>query len=217
MRTFILATVIAAAPAAAFAQAPRAYVSGAGGFATTADGTSGDVRGEAGVTIAPHVFVFGDVGRFHNLQPSSVQPAVDAASQSLSAIGVDVTGSAQVPAWYTSGGVRLQIPAGSRLTPYVFTSLGMARLTPKATFSYASGTLGDTAPAIGDDVTSQVVSTGTFTQPPSTAALMWSGGGGVEAPIARGLVFDASYRLSRVSADTPLHAQGLTFGVGYRF
>jgi Outer membrane protein beta-barrel domain len=217
MRTLILAAAIAAAPAAAMAQTPRAYISGAGGFATTTDGTSGDVVGEAGVHVAPHVFVFADVGRFHNLEPSVVQPTIDAATQTLSANGVDVTGSGRVPAWYSSGGVRVQIPARGRVTPYVFGSLGVAHLTPQATFSYTSGTLGDTTPTAGDDVTSQVVSLGDFTQPASTNALMLSGGAGIEAPIAKHLVLDAGYRASRVNADTPLHTQGLTFGVGYRF
>lgn len=216
MRTIILAAIVAAAPASAFAQT-HAYVNGAGGFATTTDGTSEDVLGEAGVRVAPNLFVFGDVGRFHNLQPSAVQPAIDTTVQTLSAIGVDVTSTSSVPAWYTSGGVRYQIPTRARVTPYVFTSVGMARLTPRATFSYTSGQLGDTPPNTGDDVTSQLVSLGDFTQPAATNALMISGGGGIEAPIARHLVVDAGYRLSHVNADTPLHAQGLTFGVGYRF
>ena len=137
MRTIILAAIVAAAPASAFAQT-HAYVNGAGGFATTTDGTSGDVLGEAGVRVAPNLFVFGDVGRFHNLQPSAVQPAIDTTVQTLSAIGVDVTSTSSVPAWYTSGGVRYQIPTRARVTPYVFTSVGMARLTPRATRRHAA-------------------------------------------------------------------------------
>ena len=217
MRTFIMAAAIVAIPAATFAQSTRAYIDGAGGFATTGEGTSGNVLAEGGVKVAPHLFVFGDVGRFHNLLPSEVQPAVDSATQTLSALGVDVSGDARVPAWYTSGGLRAQIPAGNRLTPYVFGSVGVARLTPHATFSYTSGTLGEISPSVGDDVTTQVISMGEFTQPAATNAMMFSGGAGVEAPIAGRLVVDASYRLSRVNWDSPLHTQGLTFGVGYRF
>jgi hypothetical protein len=217
MRTIIIAAIVAAAPAAAFAQSTNAYVTGVGGFATSADGTSGNVLGEAGVKVAPHLFVFGDVGRFHDLEPSELQPAVANAASTLSTIGVDVTGTSRVPAWYTTGGLRAQIPAGSRLMPYVFGSVGVARLTPEATFSYTSGTLGDSSLTPGEDVTSQVVSLGEFTQPPATSALMVSGGAGVEAPIARRVVLDASYRYSRLNTDSPLHTQGLTFGVGYRF
>jgi len=217
MRTLILAAAIAIAPAAAFAQPARAYVNGTGGFATTTDGTSGDVSAEAGVKVAPHLFVFGDVGRFHNLQPSEVTSAVDATTATLSTLGIDVTGNARVPAWYTTGGVRAEIPTGHHVMPYVFGSVGLARLTPEATFSYNSGTIGATTPTVGDDVTPQVVSLGNYTQPAATNALMISGGGGIEAPIAGRLVLDASYRISRVNAESPLHPQGLTFGVGYRF
>jgi hypothetical protein len=31
------------------------------------------------------------------------------------------------------------------------------------------------------------------------------------------LVGDVGYRVSRVAADTPLNAQSVTFGIGYRF
>jgi len=217
MRTWIIAAAIVAAPAAVFAQTTRAYVNGAGGFATTPDGTSGDLLGEAGVKVAPHLYVFGDVGRFRNLQPSEVQPVVDTTTATLSTLGIDVTGTARVPAWYSTGGVRAEIPTRSRITPYVFGGAGVAHLTPKAAFSYTSGTLGDSTPTVGDDVTSQLVSLGDFTQPAATNALMLSTGAGIEAPIARHVMFDAGYHFSHVNADTPLHAQGLTFGVGYRF
>jgi len=58
--------VLAAAPS--MAQTERGYVSGAGGFAASPDTTSGDVQGEVGVRVAPHLMVFGDVGRFRNVQ-----------------------------------------------------------------------------------------------------------------------------------------------------
>jgi opacity protein-like surface antigen len=217
MRTLVLAAIIAAIPAAGFAQTHRAYINGTGGFATTPDGTSGELSGEAGVKVAPHLYLFGDVGQYHNLQPSGLQPTVDATTATLASLGVDVTGTARIPAWYSTGGVRAAIPTGSRFTPYVFGSLGMAHLMPHATFSYDGGTLADSAPVAGDDVTSTLVTLGDFTQPASSNALMVTTGGGIEAPIAKRVVFDASYHFSHVNADTPLHAQGLAFGVGYRF
>src|SRR5262245_4684285 len=69
----MLAVVAAAAPAVA-ADTERGFVSGIAGFATSPDGTSGNVLGEAAVRVAPHVLVFGGVGKFHNVQPSDVQP-----------------------------------------------------------------------------------------------------------------------------------------------
>jgi opacity protein-like surface antigen len=46
---------------------------------------------------------------------------------------------------------------------------------------------------------------------------MFAVGGGVETPIAPHLVADVGYRVSRISASTPVSAQSVTFGVGYRF
>ena len=40
---------------------------------------------------------------------------------------------------------------------------------------------------------------------------------GVEVPIVPHFAATAGYRYSRVSADTPLNAHSVTFGVGYRF
>jgi opacity protein-like surface antigen len=61
------------------------------------------------------------------------------------------------------------------------------------------------------------VSLGDFAQPPASTAFMFSVGGGVEVPIVPHFVAAVGYRLSRVSADTPVNAQSVTFGVGYRF
>jgi len=77
MRTLVLAAIIAAVPASGFAQTHRAYVNGTGGFATTPDGMSGELSGEAGVKVAPHLYASGDIGQYRNLQPSGLQPAVD--------------------------------------------------------------------------------------------------------------------------------------------
>ena len=195
------------------------YANLAGGFAVSPDGTSGDVLGEVGVRIAPHLSVFGDIGQFHNLQPSLVQASVDNTDATLAAGGLTVNGIARVPAWYSMGGLRYSTPMIARLSPYVFGGVGVARLTPTAQFVYSSGTLlgAATTPASGDDVTAQLVSLGDFTQPPASNAFMFAVGGGVEAPIAPHLVADIGYRVSRVSADTPVSAQSVTFGVGYRF
>jgi len=198
-----VAAVIVLRATPSFAQqTERGYVEGAAGFATSPDTTSGDVLGEVGVRIAPHLLVFGDFGQFHNLQPSTIQPSVDLATATLAADqGVTVVGTGRVPASYAIGGLRFEIPTNSRVTPYVLGGVGFARLTPTA----------------GDDVTDQIVSMGDFTQPAATTAFTFSLGGGVAIPVAHHWTADIGYRFSRVSADTPLNAQGMTFGVGYRF
>src|SRR6185503_12282169 len=95
-----LAVVLTAAPS--MAQTERGYLSATGGFVKSPDGTSGDMLGEIGVRVAPHVLLFGDLGRFHNLQPSDVRLAVDQTTTTLqSADGLIVIGEARVPAWHS--------------------------------------------------------------------------------------------------------------------
>jgi opacity protein-like surface antigen len=220
MRVLMIAasvTLLTAAPL--LAQSERGYVTGVGGFAATSDTTSGNVLGEAGVRIAPHLLVFGSLGEFHNLQPSELQPTVDSTTAVLSAgQGLNVLGTARVPAWYSVGGLRYEVPTRGRVSPYLLGGIGAARLNPTAQFTFSSGTLPDGSTAsVGDDVTSQLVAAGDFTAPPATTAFMFTLGGGVEIPVARHWAIDAGYRFSRVAADTPLNAQGATFGFGYRF
>jgi len=219
MRVFLIgAACVVCCAGPAFAQGERAYVNAGGGFATSADATSGDVLGEVGVRVAPHLFLFADVGQFHNLQPSAVQPAVDATDAAVSAQGLTVTGVARVPAWQTLGGVRYMIPTRFAASPYVLGGAGFARLTPAATFTYSSGTFpGTTTPSLGDDVTDQLVSLGDFTQPSPTNAFMFTIGGGVQVPIAPRVSVDVGYRVSRIEADTPINAHSVVAGIGYRF
>ena len=138
-----VATVTSLTAAPLLAQTPRGYVTGMGGFAVSPDITSGDVMGEAGVRIAPHLMLFGDLGQFHNLQPSDAQPAVDDTTALTTAQGLDVLGTARVPAWYSVGGLRYEVPTHSRISPYVLGGIGAARLTPKARFTFEGGILPD--------------------------------------------------------------------------
>ena len=104
------------------------------------------------------------------------------------------------------------------VTPYVFGGLGFARLTPSARFLYQSGTtLTGNLAATGDDITADVVANGLFTAPAATTGLMLRTGGGLQVPLGKHLLGNVDYSVSRISADTPLHSQDLTFGVGFRF
>src|SRR5437867_1785567 len=133
-------SLLTAAPL--YAQTERGYVTGVGGFAATPDTTSGDVMGEVGVRVARHLLVFGDVGQFHNLQPSDAQPAVDNTTAFLAETqGVTVLGTPRVPAWYSVGGLRYEVPTQRRVSPYVLGGIGFTRLNPTAQFIYSSGTL----------------------------------------------------------------------------
>ena len=123
-----------------------------------------------------------------------------------------------MPALYSVGGVRYELPRQSRFAPYVLGGIGVARMSPTAEFSYASGPLPDgSTPSVGDDVTSQIVAAGDFTAPAATTAFMYTLGGGVDVPVTRSWSVDAGYRFSRINSDTPVNVQGINFGVGFRF
>jgi len=164
------------------AQTDRVYITGVGGFARSTDTTSGDAMAEVGVRIAPHLIAFGDVGRFGNLQPSDVQPSIAATTSQLSSSqGLAVIGTGSVPAWYSVGGLRFEVPLQGRVQPYVFGGAGFARLMPTAQFTLSSGTLPDgTSPAAGSNVTDQLETAGDFATPVAQTAFMYSLGGGIE-------------------------------------
>jgi len=204
---------------------PRGYVAALGGFATslgTSGNTTGDLRFEGGVRIAPHVMVTATLGRFADLQPD-LQPTLSSTTASLAGQGIIVTGSGSLPAWYGTGGVRAEIPAGSHVLPYVLAGVGIARLNPSPSYIYSGGIMpGGFTFSAGDDVTTTLITTGSVaTLTPSTAP-MFTLGGGVQVPAGPRVAIDVGYRYSRINADTTLNAlslnaNGLTFGIGYRF
>jgi opacity protein-like surface antigen len=229
MRALMIAatvTVLTAAPLLAQehgGQDASGYVTGIGGFTTSFGNTTGDVRIEGGVRVAPHVMVFGNIGRFGNLQ-GDLQPTLDATTTALAANqGLAVIGGGRLPASYFGGGLRVEVPTNSRVMPYVLGGVGVARLNPTPQFTFSSGVMPDgSSPAVGDDVTAAITSTGIFTPPPASSAFMFTLGGGVQVPVAPHWVLDAGYRYSHIASDTtlsasPINANGMTFGFGYRF
>jgi len=173
IRASMIAIAVTAATAAPlFAQEgganARGYVTGLGGFAASVANTTGDVSAEAGVRIAPHVMVFGTIGRFRNLQ-ADLQPTLDTTTASLAANqGLAVIGGGSLPATYFGGGVRVEVPTPGRVMPYVLGGVSIARLSPAAQFTFSSGVLPDgSTPAVGADVTSAIISAGSFVAPPA--------------------------------------------------
>jgi opacity protein-like surface antigen len=231
MRTLMVAatvTLLTAAPLLAQGKGTNpgeagGYVAGLTGFATSTANTTGDTLVEGGVRVARHVKLFADIGRFGNLQ-GDLQPTLDATTSTLSANqGLGVIGGGKLPATYFTGGLRVEVPTGTRVMPYVLGGAGVAHLSPTPTFTFASGSMPDgSTPDVGTDVTAVLTSNGAFTAPPASSAFMFTLGGGVEIPVARHWLADAGYRYSRIAADTtlsasPLTTNGMTFGVGYRF
>jgi opacity protein-like surface antigen len=228
MKVAVLVLSILSLAAPSFAQAERGYIGGIGGFAVSAASTSPRVTSqdwafEAGARVAPGLLAFGDFGRINDLSPSTSQPDVATAVSTLSSTdAVDVVGTARMPARYALGGLRWQPRTPRRVVPFITGGLGVAHLTPTARFTFTDGTLPNADPAAappnsGDDVTAQVSTLGVFAPPAPSTAMMIMGGGGAEFDLARHWAVDTEYRISRISASTPLHAQGLAFGLGYRF
>jgi opacity protein-like surface antigen len=228
MKLAILILSILALATPSFAQTERGYIGGLGGFSisgasTSPRVTSGDWTFEAGARMTRGLFAFGDIGRINGLTPSTSQPQVDVTVTTLSSSdSVDVVGTARMPARYALGGLRWQARASRRVVPFLTGGVGVAHLAPVARFTYTDGTLpaadpSATPPNSGDDVTTQISTLGIFTPPPASNALMVTGGAGAEFALASHWTIDTEYRLSRISASTPLHTQGLAFGLGYRF
>ena len=204
-------------------QDARGYVTGLGGFTVSGGDTAGDFRVEGGVRVAPHLMVFGNVGRFGDLQ-GDLQPTLNTTTAALAANqGLTVLGSGSLPASYVTGGLRVEIPTSTRVLPYVLGGVGVARLSPTAQFTFSSGTMPDgSTPAVGTDVTGALTTSGSFIAPPASTAFMFTLGGGMQVPVAPHWVADVGYRYSRIAADSTLsasalNANGMTFGVGYRF
>jgi hypothetical protein len=154
-------------------QDAAAYVSGLGGFQTATGNTTGDVLVEGGVRVAPHVMVFGDLGWFRSLQ-NDLDPSLNSTVTSLQTTqGLSVTGSGRLPALYSIGGVRVEIPVSNLFLPYVLGGAGAARLSPTQQFLFASGTMPDgSTPGIGQDVTSSLTTAGALTPPLASTAFM---------------------------------------------
>src|SRR5262245_16258363 len=202
---------------------PRGFISGFGGTTSALGNSTGAVQVEGGVRIAPHLMIFGNLGRFHDLH-GDLQPTLDAAVASLSANqGLDVTSTGSIPAWYGSTGVRASIPLHGPVEPYVLGGFGFARLNPQAQFIFSSGPMPDgSTPSEGADVTSSLESAGVFTQPAASTSSMFTTGAGAQVLFGPHWTIDAGYRFYRIAANpdlesTALKSNGVTFGAGYRF
>ena len=214
----ILTLVVFIWSSAAYAQEPRGYVEGAAGLSAVPGATTGNAAGEIGIRVAPRVVVFGNIGRMKDAQSSALQASFNDAISALAATDLTATGTVRTPAWYSLGGARVALSNRTAIKPYVFGAVGFAHLTSSARFIYDTGTtLTGNPAALGDDITSDVVANGFFTTPAAKTALMLRTGGGVQIPLGKYLLGNVGYSVSRISADTPIHAQDLTFGLGIKF
>jgi opacity protein-like surface antigen len=202
----------------ATARGKSMYLEGNAGYGSSSNARApfGDI--EFGVRLSDHLTVFGAYGLYRNVQPSTVQPYIDAEVSLLARENIRVTGEARVPAQYALGGFRVDLSTPIGVRPYALSGIGYARSSPTGNFTYAGGspTIRGGIATAGQDATNDVLSTNVFTGDQWNALVVrW--GAGVMIPVGKSLFADVGYAASRVAAPTPFTVQGVKFGFAVRF
>jgi opacity protein-like surface antigen len=193
------------------------YVLANVGVSATTDRVAPSGEIEAGLSLVKHLSVVGAYGLYRNLKPSDLQPYVDIAITQLAQRGIAVTGQARQPAQYAWAGVRFDIPTSSHVLPYVMGGAGWAHSTPTAKFTYlaGSGTVNGGTATAGQDATDGVLPTVFVGDTWNAALFRWAAG--VTVPVRGPWAIEARYSWSRMSAPSPVTAQGFTAGVRLQF
>jgi opacity protein-like surface antigen len=226
-RTVLLAGILTLAAGSAWAQdqpidhPQNGFVEGLGAVTFASGVDSGALGVNLGFRIAPHVFITGGFGRLRDVNSGSFNDTVNQTVNQAAASDITVTTLVRAPVTYALGGLRVETPTiGRRITPFVSGSFGVARLTPTASFLYASGAGNgqlSTMPNVGDNVTSQLVGLGYYASPVSENHPMLGLGGGVDLILTRNVNLNLAYRYSRIFATNPINVSGPSFAVGFRF
>jgi len=211
--TYALGGVADAQTGAASAAADKGYaeVVGQSSFGNV---TSQSFGVEAGVTIAPRLQVFVEVGRTNDVSPAALGAAAQRIAGALAAAASNVAFTVKEPATFGAGGLRYMLlpPGESRVQPYVMGGAGFARLAKNVTFTVG-----------GTDVTAVLqqppyyVALGTDLTGSATSAMVL-GGGGIVVPVYKHLVFDFQVRFGRILAEEEAVTVGRAgVGIGIRF
>ena len=167
------------------------FVRGLGGV-TLGTETGGTVGGGVGVSLSPHVDIIGEFGWLQNVLPSELQDDIDTAATLITLLsGVPVTIGAKIPAVYALGGVRGNIPTGSRVTPFVDGGVGVGRIS-----------LDIDVEVLGIDI-SQEVEDELELGDTSSTEFMLAVGGGINVTATSNVGFDFGYRYIRIFTDDP--------------
>ena len=176
----------------------RGFVRGLGGITFVSE-TGGLVAGGAGVNVARHVDLIGEVGHFSNFLPKKVQTEFDAAANGFGGtFGRPLTIDAKARGWYGMGGLRIAGRSG-RVTPFAEAMFGRAR---------ASSVINATGN--GTDVSASVERA--LGLPRTETHSMFALGGGLGIDVGRHAAFEFGYRYSRVQTDDPRINTGLVHG-----
>jgi hypothetical protein len=195
--------VLAGAATAVPAQA-QGFVGGLGGvtFGTTTDFA---FAGRAGLRIAPHVYLVGEMGRMRDVMPADLHTLIEDELASIpDVIGkVPIHVEVRLQSSYGLGAIR--VVAAGPVAPFVEVGGGVARLSLDVNASIAGFDIGE---EVEDLVSSDALDT---TQPLIMA------GGGLRLATGGGSSVDVGYRYTRILVDNPkintsLVYLGINFG-----
>ena len=204
------ADVAGAQTRAAASDADRGYIEGAiqSAFGNV---TSQSYGAELGVTIRPNLQVFVEGGRVRDVATSDIGAAAQTIAGFLSQTQANVTFRVKEPVTFGVVGIKVIVPTGGPVRPYVLGGAGLANVTQDVAFTVG-----------GTDVTSNLSSqfgvtlgtdlSGSFTKP-----MVAAGGGIMWTPAAR-LLLDLQFRFGRILAeDSGINVSRAGIGVGVRF
>jgi hypothetical protein len=196
------------APAAA---ADKGYVE-AVGQSSFGNVTSQNFGAEVGVTIAPHLQVFAEIGKTRDVATSGLSSNAQQMAGALAAIDPNTSYSVKEPVTFGAFGLRYLLPVSGRAQPYVLGGGGIANITPDVKFF-----------AGGSDVTANLqqapyyVVLGSDLSGSSTKP-MFVVGGGVAVPVWKRLVLDFQLRFGRILAENEAITVGRAgLGIGIKF
>lgn len=165
---------------------------------------------ELGVTVAPNVQVFGEVGQIKTVASTSFTTAASTIAGALAQVQPAAVGfSAKQPVTFFGAGAKYLIPTTTPVKPYVLGGFGMAKVKNDVVFTLGGA---DAGSALAQYVTLGSDLSGDVTKPMLTL------GGGVAIPVWQAIVLDLQYRYGRIFTEEQAittNRAGIGFGVRF--
>lgn len=204
--TLAMATVWAAPVSAQ--PGPAVQAVGGLGFGTATDGV---YAGAASVPVSRRLRVFGELGLIRDAVSDDLNTELEAQSAAIrSAINatfgtsVPVEYDARVRAWYGMAGLRADLPANGRWTPYLEIGGGLARLEPDISLRIAA-----------DRIDTALLRLGSV--PEEHSEFLAAAGAGVAfLPFAH-IRVEGGYRFTRIFGDDPANLNRVHGAIGFVF
>jgi opacity protein-like surface antigen len=166
---------------------------------------------EGGVTVAPKIAVFAEVGMVRDTAPDTIGPSAQIIAGYLTQVqSAAVAFTVKQPASFGVVGVRYTIPYSEKLHPYIAVGGGLARIKRDVAFTVGGSDITDKLDTYGVVLGSDLA--GTESKPMITA------GGGVVWNLSSMWLVDAGYRFGRIMTDTKgTNVSRAGLGIGFRF